>query len=407
MIGIDVSKDTLSFAVVDPSTRNVILTGSVSNDEAGFKQLDSMVPSDYPMVPEPTGRYGEKLVAYCHASNRRVYMAQPKLAQQFLRSMNNRAKTDKLDCVGLALFGLAAKLPLYVLRESDVEQLSQLLKCRNALSRELATSKLQLASLPYAGEHIASHMKYLRSSIEEITAEISSLTRNNPKFKVVEQLQTVPGVGPVTATTLAVCFATHTFDEPAQFVAYCGLDIGVRQSGKRSSTTGLSKHGDAELRRLLYLSATSNISCKTSPFKDQYSRELAKGLSKVAALCSVARKLAKVCWAINKSGTEFNSSLVGRQSPPQTPPVIDVPDSPADPEITAVGEGHALQEASPTTVSSTETSRLQKDTKPPQSNSVLSPAQASCQNGEVEVRGGNRNRPRKSLRSTADGDKFA
>jgi len=70
--------------------------------------------------------------------------------------------------------------------------------------------------------------------------------------------------------------------------------MGVRQSGKKNGQTGLTKQGDGELRRLLYLAAQSNLRAKNSPFRAQYERERAKGLSSTAALCAVARKLARL-----------------------------------------------------------------------------------------------------------------
>ena len=85
-----------------------------------------------------------------------------------------------------------------------------------------------------------------------------------------------------------------------------------------------TKQGDAELRRLLYLAARANLRCKDSPFKNQYQRELAKGLAKTSALCAVARKLAKVLWSLHRHGTVYEASRVGTRPAPKetaaTPP---------------------------------------------------------------------------------------
>ena len=86
----------------------------------------------------------------------------------------------------------------------------------------------------------------------------------------------MPGFGKVTAATLASRLAGHTFGHSDQFVAYCGLDVGVRQSGKKNGQTGLTRQGDGELRRLLYLAAQSNLRSKNSPFKAQYEKERSK-----------------------------------------------------------------------------------------------------------------------------------
>jgi transposase len=110
------------------------------------------------------------------------------------------------------------------------------------------------------------------------------------------------------------------FTRPDQFVAYVGLDIRVHQSGQRHGQFGLSKHGDAELRRLLYLAAMAAASStRDPPFAERYAREQAKGLAKTAALNTVARKLAKVAWPIVTHGTSYDPKRVDSQPIDDTP----------------------------------------------------------------------------------------
>ena len=50
-----------------------------------------------------------------------------------------------------------------------------------------------------------------------------------------------------------------------------------------------------------------------NPFKQQYEREKAKGLT-MGALCVVARKLARTCWSLERHGTRYEGARVNRQS---------------------------------------------------------------------------------------------
>src|SRR5262249_5839235 len=100
------------------------------------------------------------------------------------------------------------------------------------------------------------------------------------------------------------------FSHPDQFVAYLGLDVQVADSGTRRGQRRLSKHGNAELRRLLYLCAQATLRAKNSPFAAQYARERAKGLSATASLCVVARKLARTCWSLHRHQTPYDSTRV-------------------------------------------------------------------------------------------------
>ena len=131
----------------------------------------------------------------------------------------------------------------------------------------------------------------------------------------------MPGIGPVTAAALAACLTSHTFTHPDQFVAYVGLDVRVRDSGAHVGRRRLSKRGQPELRRLLYLCAQANLRRRDpgNPFKAQYERERAKGLSSTAALNAVARKLARTAWSLVTHGTTYDPARVLRQPQPSIP----------------------------------------------------------------------------------------
>ena len=103
-------------------------------------------------------------------------------------------------------------------------------------------------------------------------------------------------------------------------MAYLGLDVSVAQSGRRKGERGLTKQGDAELRRLLFLCACASLRAKDPVFRDQYERERAKGLPSTAALCAVARKMAKVCWSLARHGTDYDPARVRQQPAPKKGP---------------------------------------------------------------------------------------
>jgi len=138
----------------------------------------------------------------------------------------------------------------------------------------------------------------------------------------VERLRRVPGVGPVIAPALATCLLEKRFTHPDQFVAYPGLDIRVLQSGQRKGRAGLSKYGDAELRRLLYMAALGAARCRTDrTFARRYEREQAKGLAKTAALNAIARKLARLTWSLVTHRTAYDPARVETQ--PKHPASLD------------------------------------------------------------------------------------
>src|SRR5436309_2206267 len=82
-------------------------------------------PVSAPWVIEPTGRYSVFAAKLAQEAGRLVLLAPPRKAKAFLNSLQSRAKTDRLDGQGLALFGLSRSLAPYPIKSQAVEQLDQ------------------------------------------------------------------------------------------------------------------------------------------------------------------------------------------------------------------------------------------------------------------------------------------
>src|SRR5262249_58730634 len=127
--GVDVGKAELHGTWREAETRRVRGQGSVPNTDAGIRQLLRRVPG-VSVVVEPTGRYGESLIRAAQAAGREVLLASPRKARAFLWSEQPRAKTDRGDSAGLALYGLTGRLRLYQLPRPAVGPVKQLLAGR-------------------------------------------------------------------------------------------------------------------------------------------------------------------------------------------------------------------------------------------------------------------------------------
>jgi transposase len=353
MLGVDVGKQELHGTWRDPETRRIRWQGAVPNTTSGIETLVRRAPG-MPLVVEPTGRYGELLIRAAQAAGREVLLAAPRKARAFLWSEQPRAKTDRVDSAGLALYGLTGRLRPYLLPSPAVDQVKQLLAARRGLSQSLTSLRQQRAALPLVADVLTPAITALEQQIAALdrqmkralaatpepapqralpaaaaaettaaAAETTAAPEARPGHSLATAaaaLRAIPGIGDVTAPALAACLVDKQFTHPDQFVAYVGLDLRVSQSGQRRGQFGLSKHGDAELRRLLYLAALSAAnSTHDDTFATRYQREQAKGMAKTAALNAVARKLAKVAWSIVTHGTSYDPERVDTQ------PVDDKP----------------------------------------------------------------------------------
>ena len=311
MLGIDVSKRSLAATFVDPATRQRLWFAQIDNTPQGIRQLLQNTPIDVPWVVEPTGRYSHLVVKQGYQKGRDVRLAPTRQAKAFLSCLSPRAKTDRLDSYGLALFGLSRPLLPYPIKTEMAEQLDQLLAARKQLQKMIVSLRQQKEQCSYAAPSLEPVIDQAKTQVKALDKQIAALTNNEAELAPARSLLAVPGIGAVTAAALASRLAFRTFPGPDQFVAYIGLDVSVRQSGRYQGKSKLTKQGDAELRRLLYCCAQANLRIKDSPFRAEYERARAKGLPTTAALNVVARKLAKVCWAMVHYGSSYDPSRIG------------------------------------------------------------------------------------------------
>ena len=310
MLGIDVAKATLAVALIDSQTRALHWQREVPNSPAGISQLLAWVPPEETWVLEPTGRYSTAVVVAARQAGRLVLLAPPKHAKAFLRSVQERAKTDRLDSRGLALYALAVDLKPYPVKTDVIEQVDQLLSARRLISRSISSLTQQRAALPTAAAVLSATLTDLQTHLQDLDRQIAEQCRTQPELSDVRRLDAVPGIGAITAAAVTSCLQAKRFTHPDQFVAYIGLDVQVSDSGAHRGQRRLSKHGNAELRRLFYICAQATLRARNSPFQAQYERERAKGLSATAAICVIARKMARVCWSLHRHQTTYHADRV-------------------------------------------------------------------------------------------------
>jgi len=150
----------------------------------------------------------------------------------------------------------------------------------------------------------------LKHTIENIKKFDEKVTLLAKESEVAENLQTIPGVGPLTATAIIAAIGTSVanFKSGRELAAWLGLVPKQSSTGGRDKLLGISKRGDIYLRMLLVHGARSAIRFvekKTDP-TSQWIKNVIGRRHKNIATVALANKMVRIIYAIIKNGTKYH-----------------------------------------------------------------------------------------------------
>ena len=148
-------------------------------------------------------------------------------------------------------------------------------------------------------------LSQFQALLQRIDLRIQQLIRDLGWQRQYQRCVSIPGIGPLNAAALVAAYQRGAFASCDAFVAFLGLDVRVRESGHYRGKRKLTKRGDSELRRLLY--CATQAARQEPRFDDYYQRQVDKGLSKIAAKVALARKLARIAFALMSKEQMFTA----------------------------------------------------------------------------------------------------
>jgi transposase len=125
-----------------------------------------------------------------------------------------------------------------------------------------------------------------------------------------QRLQTIPGIGPVTATALMAAIGDVTqFKNGRQLAAWLGLVPREYSTGGKPRLLGLSKRGDVYLRKLLVHGARATLRWIETKHdeRSQWLKALMARRGKNRAAVALANKNARMVWALLAHNQEYRS----------------------------------------------------------------------------------------------------
>lgn len=307
-IGIDVAKDWLDVATAADAP-----VERFPNDAAGVAALLAALPPAPPVVVlEATGGCERLVVAALHAAGIPVAVVNPRQVRDFARATGHLAKTDGLDARLLARYGDRLQPPPRPQPPETSQEVAALLaRRRQLLEMQTAERNRRATVAPRLRPRLEAHLDWLRDELAALDGELAETVRQDPAAQAkATALRSLPGIGPVVATTLVGLLPELGTLDRQQIAALAGVAPFNRDSGTRSGPRTIWG-GRGAVRSALYMASLSAI--RDPAFKPFYQQLKQRGKPTKVALVAVMRKLLTIANALLRDGTVWS------------PPVASVP----------------------------------------------------------------------------------
>jgi transposase len=259
------------------------------------------------------------------------------LPPQYIKPYLKRGKNDALDAEAICEAMSRPSMRFVPVKSAEQQAALMLLKTRELLIKQ--RTMLSNAIRGHAAEfgvvaakglgrvaellHAADAADVPPLALEMLRLLAGQLDALDIKLKIIESkllawhkqdpisqsLATQPGVGPIGAVSFSLKVTDpKAFRSARHFAAWLGVTPRENATGGRSRPGRISRQGDATLRRLLVLGATTVIQFakpgRASPWLIQL---LARRPRKLAAV-ALANKMARILWAMMVSGELYRQT---------------------------------------------------------------------------------------------------
>ena len=322
-VGVDTSKHIFTVHCVDEKDRPALRRNL---RRSGFVEFFAkLAPTKIAMEAcAASHHWGRELQALGH----QVVLIPPQYVKPFVK----RGKNDRNDAEAISEAAARPGMRNVAVKSAAQQADAMLLSVRELLSRQrtqlinalrghaaefgLVAAKgdkgvtdLLAAARESLPAPAAEALALLGRQIEHVEAELAradlKLQAQHRALPASRLLETIPGVGWMTALTLTLRVDASQFESGRHLAAWLGLVPKENSTGGKHRLGAISRAGDERLRSLLVLGATAVIRHakpgKTSPWLLSL---LARKPRKLAAV-ALANKIARVVWAIMTSGERY------------------------------------------------------------------------------------------------------
>jgi transposase len=288
-VGIDVAKQHLDVCILPQKKRFQIPYG-----DEGLKQISDQLRELQPtlIVIEATGGYERRVAAELLQAGLVLAVVNPARVRQLAKAHGTLAKNDRIDAYNLALFAQIVRPAARVKTSQKQAELNDLVARRRQLVEMIVMEGNRLEKLPADSvrQSIAQIMTLLQQQRQEIDNKIAEHLRSDHQWNgKVQLLSSVPGVGPVTASTLVAELPELGKMNRRAVAALAGLAPFDHDSGAWHGRRFI-RGGRKSVRVALHMATLTATGCNPL-IKSFYERLIANGKSFRCAMVACARKL--------------------------------------------------------------------------------------------------------------------
>jgi transposase len=305
-VGIDVSKVHLDVAV-RPSQERWQEDNTIEGIERLVARLGGLEPTL--IVLEATGGLEMACVAGLAAAGLPVVVINPRQGRDFAKSLGRLAKTDRIDAGVLAHFGEAVRPEVRPIPAEQTVHLQAVLVRRRQVIEMLVAEQNRLG-LTHAQvrSRLKDHIDWLKEELTSLDDELRQQIQDSPVWREKEQLlRSVPGVGPVTATTVLAELPELGQLNRKKIAALVGVAPFNCDSGQKRGKRAIWG-GRTSVRNSLYM-ATMSATRSNSVIRAHYEQLRKQGKPYKVAIVACMRKLLTILNAIARSNSPWQAKL--------------------------------------------------------------------------------------------------
>lgn len=352
-VGLDVHKETIAVAVARVGLEPESLGTIPNTPESVVKLMRRLGPAKNLRVCYEAGPCGYAIFRQLQKLGIECVVVAPSLVPQ---RAGDRVKTDRRDALKLARLHRSGELVAVWVFDEAQEALRDLVRAREDTIEDRLRKRHQLSKFllrlevrppekvrAWSSKHkqwlqglkfeqpaqqivFREYMQALHETetrLQRLESELAELAQNCPHAAVIAALQSLRGVGMLTAVTLVAELGDLSrFATAQQLMAYTGLVPSEHSSGGNQRRGGITKCGNAHVRRVIIEAgwhyrnaprvgealrarqegvppAINNLTWKAQHRLNlKYRRLVGRGKPKQVAVVAVGRELLGFVWAI-------------------------------------------------------------------------------------------------------------